>query len=158
MDRKDEKSPAEELQQIPYNADTGEGEEAKKESLSRDEKAELERMKEEKLLREKIARDIEELEYLFPGIDLESIPEQVWQRVQEGESLAGSFSIYMIRRMKKQESADAANKRNTQSAPPDIKGEKGASDYYSRDAVRNMNEDQVRRNYHAIIKSMENWK
>ena len=56
--------------------------------------AELEAYKSAAAQQEAIAKQINEFSELFPEITVRSIPDEVWDSVKQGNSLAAAYSVY----------------------------------------------------------------
>lgn len=106
---------------------------------------------------ERMKEDIQTLRALFPALSSEEIPDEVWQKVSEGESLAASYALYFLKQLKEKERIEAHNRENEKKALPRIKSDKPSEEYYSPETVRQMTPAEVRRHYAAILKSMDSW-
>jgi len=95
---------------------------------------------------------------LFPQVKGEDIPEEVWEAVENGESLSAAWALYTICREREQEQIEKKNRENEEKAPPQLRAEGEEEDYFSPDAVRSMNRKEIQKNYRAILNSMEKWK
>lgn len=102
--------------------------------------------------------DIELFHSLFPEITSKDIPEEVWQRVEDGESLAASFALYFVKNAKEEERIRALNEKNEKKAPPKICDDGREADYFSPEAVKGMTRGEIKKNYKAILRSMDSWK
>lgn len=106
---------------------------------------------------EKMEEDIALFHSLFPQVKAEDIPEEVWESVEKGESLAASFSLYTIKQQREEEKIRAVNEENEKKAPPRIRHDGAESEYFSPEAVKSMTRKEIKENYDAILKSMEKW-
>ncbi|MBQ2253444.1 MAG: hypothetical protein II328_05605 [Clostridia bacterium] len=106
---------------------------------------------------ERIIADIETLRALFPDLTPEQIPEEVWQKVSEGESLAASYALFYLKEQKEKERIETHNRENEEKALGKIRQDKDSEEYYSPETVRKMSPKEVRKNYDAILKSMDRW-
>ncbi|MBO7310737.1 MAG: hypothetical protein J6U86_05025 [Clostridia bacterium] len=95
---------------------------------------------------------IEEFTRDFPEVDLKSIPEEVFDGMRSGNSLASSYALYKIR-------ADRISEQNQKNAYRSSGriGKSAASEYFSADEVRKMSPSEVKANYTKIIESMKKW-
>ena len=95
---------------------------------------------------------IEEFSKDFPEVDLKSIPEEVFDGMRSGNSLASSYALYKIR-------ADRISEQNQKNAYRSSGriGKSAASEYFSADEVRKMSPAEVKANYTKIIESMKKW-
>ena len=106
---------------------------------------------------ERMAEEIRTLRSLFPNLTPDDIPEEVWAHVAEGESLAASYALYFLKDLKEKERIEQKNRENEQKALPRIKSDAPSEEYYSPETVKKMSPAEVRRNYAAILKSMDSW-
>lgn len=106
---------------------------------------------------EKIAEDIRVLRSLFPSITPEEIPDEVWKKVEAGESLAAAYALHFLCEMKEKERVEQKNRENEEKALGRIKSDGASEEYYSPEAVRKMSKAEVRKHYAAILKSMDSW-
>jgi hypothetical protein len=119
-------------------------------------RAELEAYKAAAAKQEAVANQLEEFYELFPNISVKSIPDEVWNDVKNGNSLAAAYSIYEKR------ITDAANRIkliNAQNAEKSAgaAGKNSIQEFFSADDVRKMSPSEVRANYAKIRRSMEKW-
>ncbi len=149
MKKKKEKALTEEKEFLEEGAAAKSEDEAeKKEDEPRDEADETEKMKE----------DIALFHRLFPEVKAKDIPEEVWERVEAGESLAASFALSFVRKIKEEEHIKTVNDANEKKAPPRIRHDGAEYDYFSPEAVKSMSRSEIKKNYDAILASMEKWK
>ena len=106
---------------------------------------------------ERIVADIETLRALFPELTPEHIPEEVWKKVSEGESLAASYALFYLKEQKEKERIETHNRENEEKALGKIRQDKASEEYYSPETVRKMSQKEVRKNYDAILRSMDRW-
>lgn len=107
---------------------------------------------------EKMKEDVSLFHRLFPEVTAKDIPESVWQRVEAGESLAASFALHFVEKMREEEHIRTVNSANEKKAPPRIRHDGAEYDYFSPEAVKNMTRSEIKKNYDAILASMEKWK
>ncbi|MBR4288120.1 MAG: hypothetical protein IKT50_01635 [Clostridia bacterium] len=107
---------------------------------------------------EKMKEDIALFHRLFPEVKAKDIPEEVWERVEAGESLAASFALHFVQKMKEEEHIKTVNATNEKKAPPRIRHDGAEYDYFSPEAVKSMSRSEIKKNYDAILASMEKWK
>lgn len=112
---------------------------------------------ESKTEEERMTEEIRTLRSLFPNLTPEEIPEEVWGKVAEGESLAASYALHFLKELKEKERVEAKNRENEQKALPRIKAGSEREEYYTPETVKKMSPAEVRRNYAAILKSMDSW-
>lgn len=101
--------------------------------------------------------DIALFHELFPDVKGSEIPEEVWTRVEAGESLSAAYALYTIQKMREEEKIRAVNEENEKKAPPRIRHDGGDDTYFSPEAVKAMSRNEIKKNYDAILRSMENW-
>lgn len=106
---------------------------------------------------ERMRADIALLKELFPALTAKDIPDEVWEKVQAGESLAASYALYFIQSIKEKERIEKRNDENSKKAVPRVKSDQLSEPYYSPETVKGMSPAQVRKNYDAILKSMDSW-
>ena len=101
--------------------------------------------------------DIALFHELFPDVKAENVPDSVWARVEKGESLAASYALYHFLEEKKKSHIQKVNAENEKKAAPKIRRDGGENDYFSPEAVKAMSRAEIKKNYHAILNSMEKW-
>ena len=118
---------------------------------------ELESYKKAKAHQEKIAEQLNEFSELFPSIAIKAIPDEVWESVKLGNTLAASYAIYEKRITEAARRIEEINKKNAALAAG-IAGKNSSDEFFSADEVRKMSPSEVRANFAKIRKSMETWK
>lgn len=101
--------------------------------------------------------DIELFRTLFPDVKGEQIPQEVWDRVEAGESLSAAYALFAVKQYREEEKVSRINEENGKKAPPPIEGGSTEGDYFSPEAVKNMSRSEIRKNYDKILSSMEKW-
>ena len=119
-------------------------------------KAELQAYKAAAAQQEAIAKQINEFSELFPNIAIKSIPDEVWETVKQGNSLAAAYSIYEKRITEAARRIELINQKNAEKAAG-IAGKNLTQEFFSIDDVRKMSPSEVRANYAKIRRSMEKW-
>lgn len=109
-------------------------------------------------IEENLRREAKLLKELFPELNIDDIPDEVWERCKEGNELAREYAFYLIRRHNEENRAQKVNEKNTKSAPPKMAHDGGEEAYFTPEAVSRMSEKDIEKNYSAIMKSMEKWK
>jgi len=104
-----------------------------------------------------IREDIARLKEIFPSIKANDIPEEVWDKVETGDSLAGAYAFYYLKGLKSRADINRINEANKRKAPPRIRHDGGDESFYTPEEVRNMSDAQVKKHYNAILRSMEKW-
>ncbi len=140
-----------------------------KEAVSREEipggeetKAEIQEHSAKKLSdgkteQEKMEQDIALFHELFPDVKAEDIPQEVWDQVEGGESLAAAYALYSIKMLRQEEKIRKVNEKNEKSAPPRIRHDGTEAEYFSPEAVKAMSRSEIKKHYDAILRSMEKW-
>ena len=104
----------------------------------------------------RISRELADFEEYFPEVELESIPDEVWQRVKSGASLSAEYSLLCRRReLEKRRISDFNENNRKMSAGAAGRGE--SEKYYSPSEVKRMSPAQVKTHYDEIIESMRHW-
>nr|DAE45089.1 MAG TPA: hypothetical protein [Bacteriophage sp.] len=119
-------------------------------------KSEIARLEQIKKAESRILAEIGDFTALFPDVPVEEVPDEVWDRVKGGASLAASYALY-----EKKMAADAKrvaqiNEKNA-SRSPGAAGVNTGSEYFSPDDVRRMSRSEVHANYSKIKESMKKW-
>lgn len=117
---------------------------------------ELEAYKSAEAERSHIAKQLDEFSELFPEIAVRSIPNEVWDSVKEGNSLAAAYSVYERRITEAARRIELINEKNAKQAAG-AAGRNVTSEFFSADDVRKMSPSEVRANYAKIRRSMEKW-
>ncbi len=107
---------------------------------------------------QKLKKDIAELLELFPKLKADAVPEEVWERVSEGDSLCAAYCLWMVKRAKEQSHIRSVNDKVSQSAPPQVSDKGAQKEYFTRETVKNMSPEQIRKHLSAILNSMDSWK
>ena len=100
--------------------------------------------------------EIGEFSELFPEKKLESIPEEVWNRVREGIPLAAAYALYEKKTEMKNKLVGMVNEQNAHKSSGSISHSRDDL-YYSPDEVRKMSASEVKEKYNIIIESMKKW-
>ncbi len=116
-------------------------------------RAELE---EKKAVAERISAQLGELAELFPDVAPTAVPEEVWEEVRNGTSLAAAYALYERRVYMKNKHANEINQKNARLSSGKA-GASAAKEYFSPDEVKAMSRSEVRANYSKIIESMKKW-
>ncbi len=126
-------------------------------SAGKDELRELENFRHEAKIRENLALELEEFSTLFEDVKIDDIPDEVWEECPDGRGLCAWYALFLRRRERDEGCAETQNARNSNSAVPDVKSIAGEI-YFTPEAVQAMSEDEIGRNYGAILESMKKWK
>lgn len=104
----------------------------------------------------RMKEELEEFYEYFPSVDPKSVPDEVWERVKCGASLAATYSLFERKREREAQRTISHNERMRRMSAGAL--EAADSDgYYSPDEVRRMTPAQVRKNYDDIVESMRHW-
>ena len=117
---------------------------------------ELEAYKSAAAKQEAISAQLEEFSELFPEISLKAIPDEVWDNVKRGNSLAAAYSVYERRITEAARRIERINAQNAERSAG-AAGQSMAQEFFSADDVRKMSPSEVRANYAKIRRSMEKW-
>ncbi|MBR2381718.1 MAG: hypothetical protein IKA84_04430 [Clostridia bacterium] len=119
-------------------------------------RAELREREERERAQSRFFSEIAEFEQYFPEVDLHSIPDEIWERVKNGASLASSYALFLRRKdLEKKKVGDFNEKNRRMSAGSLISGE--GERYFSPSEVKKMTPAQVRSHYDDIVASMKHW-
>lgn len=139
-------------------------------SEAEQEKSELERLMEEiedlrgELARrdaidesnKRMLRECEEFKEYFPDTELSAVPDEVWESVREGTSLAAAYALFARRTEMHKSRVEQINLKNQEMSAGSVR-RGGDEKYYSPTEVKAMTPEQVRSNYAEIIESMRHW-
>ncbi len=104
----------------------------------------------------RVFKELGDFRDLFPEIELDAIPESVWESVKKGTPLIASYALYE-RQMEVERARIAMINAANASKSPGIAGKHTASEYFSPDEVRKMSRAEVHANYSKIRESMKKW-
>lgn len=107
--------------------------------------------------RQKGIGELEEFGRLYPDVGLDSIPDEVWEKVRCGLPLSAAFAVYERERSLLESFAKEVNSRNSALSAGNA-GASPQSDYFSPDEVKAMSHKEVRENYASIRRSMDYWR
>ena len=117
---------------------------------------ELEEFRRDRDIRANLDRELSLLRELFPELRAEDIPDEAFENTENGKGLAGQYALCYLRKEKEKEETEKTNAKNSRSAPPKV-GNPDDEGYFTPDMVKTMSDSDIRRNYKAIMKSMEKW-
>ena len=117
---------------------------------------ELETLRLEKAIKKNLEEEFALLREIFPERDADDIPDEVFALSENGKNLAAHFALYYLKEEKRKTEQTKKEEENSKSAPPDVKNSPEEA-YFTYDEVRNMSEEEIRKNYKNIMKSMEKW-
>jgi len=123
-------------------------------------RSELTQLRQELASREafwkRIGDEYTEFQTLFPQAELSSLTDSTWEDVKRGIPLAAAYALAEKRRLFLEEKASKSNSENQKKAFGALSGSE--NEYFSSQEVRAMSQEEVRANYHKIMKSMQNWR
>ena len=105
---------------------------------------------------ERISAQIGEFYSLFPETTINALPDEVWENVKNGNSLAASYAIYQRKMYLQEQRIKSVNQKNA-SLSAGKAGVNSSSEFFTPDEVRAMSREQVRTNYNKIMRSMQKW-
>ncbi|MBO4277696.1 MAG: hypothetical protein J5925_04810 [Clostridia bacterium] len=103
------------------------------------------------------AAEIKRFREIFPGVNAEDIPEEVWEDVAAGADLPHAYAFYRIRGEGEKTYADEVNRRNSEKGAA-AAGDGATEPAYTKDDVEKMSGGEVRKNYKNIVRAMKNWR
>ena len=122
-------------------------------------RSELTQLRQELASREafwkRIGDEYTEFQTLFPQTELASLSDATWEDVKRGVPLAAAYALAEKRRLFLEEKASKSNFENQKKAFGALSGSE--NEYFSSQEVRAMSQEEVRANYHKIMKSMQKW-
>ncbi len=104
----------------------------------------------------KVLRELSEFNELFGDIEINSIPECVWDSVKDGTSLSAAYALYEKRCEAERARIELINSQNSSRSAGRAGRDTGA-EYFSPDEVRKMSSSEVHANYSKIKESMKKW-
>ena len=104
---------------------------------------------------EHIDEQFAEFSALYPNTSIQSIPQEVWQSVKEGNSLAAAFALAQRRHALSLQKATDSNTNNRARSAGAVKNAESVE--FSPSEVRAMSSEEVRANLSKIMRSMQKW-
>ena len=104
----------------------------------------------------RILEELSDFKDLFPTVEMEDIPESVWESVKKGTPLIASYALYE-KRLAAEEARIAKINAANASRSPGVAGKDVASEYFTPDEVKKMSRSEVHANYSKIKESMKKW-
>lgn len=105
---------------------------------------------------EKIAKQLGDFYSLFPDTPVDTLPDEVWEDVKRGNSLAAAYAIYHRKLTIRAEEIKRINQKNAALSSGKA-GTDASKEFYTPDEVRAMSKEEVKENYSKIIRSMKKW-
>ena len=135
---------------------TSDDNEAELERLRNEVRELNERLSEQQAQAEKIRKQIGDFCEAFPSVELNSVPQDVWESVKSGNSLAAAYALYTHRIQQKQARINEQNQKNAYLSAGYV-GKTAANEYFTPDEVKKMSQGEVKANYSKILDSMKKW-
>lgn len=108
-------------QKVSFDKERAELDRQRAELDARDQQAnEARRMAQEKAQARQ--KDIENFYRVYPGVDPNSIPKEVWDAVKAGDTLTGAYTRWENSKLKAELAAERQNKKNKAAAPGSMSG------------------------------------
>ncbi len=151
----DAEAQAEEADQTKITGEDSVTKEGEIESLRREVErlnGELERSRAETA---RINEQLAEFADVFPDADVRALPEDVWESVRSGNSLAASYALYTQKLRNRDLRLRSVNDRNAMVSSGRVTG--NAPEHFTPDEVRAMSQSEVRANFSKIKESMKKW-
>lgn len=104
-----------------------------------------------------VSKDVEEFKKLFPDVLPADIPDEVWEKVADGVSLTAAYAVYLCGADAKNKKAEEVNTENMRRSAPAGK-EADAEQSFTPEQVEDMSQENVKKNFKNIIRSIKNWK
>lgn len=117
---------------------------------------ELEAFRLEKRIKENLEAEFKKLVEIFPEFNADDVPDEVFEKCEDGRGLAAEYALWYITEEKKKGEQKKKEEENSKSAPPNVK-EASEPTYFTPEQVKNMSKAEIRKNYKAIMDSMEKW-
>lgn len=105
---------------------------------------------------EKMLGQLSDFASLFPAVDIDTVPESVWESVKKGTSLAAAYALYEKRMEAERVKIERINSINSLKSAG-AAGKNTANEYFTPDDVKKMSRAEVRSNFSKIKKSMAKW-
>lgn len=121
----------------------------------------------EKQMKEKMDRDIAEFRSVYPEVDAKTIPDVVWEKVNNGMPLIDAYRIHEntaikqeLAELKKALQVQKTNEANSATSPGSVKGTgETVDDFISFNTFEKnkTNQSWVTKNYNRIMESRQKW-
>ena len=119
-------------------------------------RAELRSRDELEKTRKRMERELQEFTEYFPEVHSEKIPEEIWEKVKGGDSLAASYALFIRKGELERSRISDFNKKNRKMSSGSLISDEGEK-YYSPSEVKKMTPAEVKKNYDVIVESMRHW-
>lgn len=101
--------------------------------------------------------EIKRFRELFPDVSADSIPDAVWEDVQNGATLAHAYALYLLENETLDRYAESVNERNGKAGAKAV-GDGATEPAFTKEQVERMSGKDIKNNYKGILKAMKNWK
>lgn len=105
---------------------------------------------------EKMIAEFSDFTSLFPEVNVSCIPENVWESVKNGTSLAAAYALYEKRAEAERLKIEKINSINS-ARSAGVAGKNTANEFFTPDDVRKMSRAEVHANFSKIKNSMKKW-
>lgn len=99
-------------------------------------------------------KEMREFKELYPEVDKKRIPKEVWDAVSNGADLSSAYAKYERKKAIQAAKAQALNEKVAKTAAPEIKKPSETDKDYTFEEIAKMSPEEVKKNYDAIIKSL----
>ena len=104
----------------------------------------------------RMLNELTEFSEYFPDVDIHNIPNEVWEQVKNGTSIAAAFALNLRKMELEKKKVSDFNDKNRRMSAGSLLGGEGEK-YYSPAEVKRMTPAQVKSHYDDIIESMRHW-
>ncbi len=104
----------------------------------------------------RMLQEVSDFSLLFPDVELNDVPESVWESVKKGTALSASYALYE-KRLEAERARIAKINASNASRSAGVAGKDTANEYFTPEDVRKMSPSEVHANYSKIKKSMSKW-
>ena len=125
-------------------------------------RSELKQLREELALRdarlqqeERVTREVAEFCSLYPEVPISTLPTEIWQTVEKGNSLAAAYALAEKKKAISLKNATESNANNRARSSGAINSTENFE--FSPAEVRAMTSEEVRANLPKIMRSMQKW-
>lgn len=132
-----------------------EGIEALKEEI-RSLKEQISTLEAERETHSRMLQEVSDFSLLFPDVELNDVPECVWESVKKGTALSASYALYE-KRLEAERARIAKINASNAMRSAGIAGKDNANEYFTPEDVRKMSPSEVHANYSKIKRSMSKW-
>lgn len=123
-------------------------------SLTREIEA-LKREKEELLPIKKREEDIAAFNKEYPDVDVRGIDEDILSLWESSDKpLADVYNSVMLKKLLNKQQAEIANEQNKKASSGSVKDAAAGEKIYSEDEIRNMSDDEIKRNFKALVRQL----